>query len=46
MLKKAELTDRLSTIRKAFEKQRKDKETAANKAVSRVLLDCSRPNLT
>ena len=34
MLKKAELTERLATIRKAFEKLRKDKEAAANKAVS------------
>lgn len=31
---KTELLDRLGAVRKAFEKQRKDKETAANKAVN------------
>lgn len=34
VIKKAELVERLAHIRKAFDKQRKDKEAAANKAVS------------
>lgn len=33
LLHKTELVERLTAIRKAFEKQKKDKETAANKAV-------------
>jgi hypothetical protein len=33
LIHKTELLERLTTIRKAFDKQRKDKENAANKAV-------------
>lgn len=37
LLVKTQLLERLTSIRKAFEKQKKDKETAANKAVSWIL---------
>ena len=41
VIKKSELVERLSAIRKAFDKQRKDKENAANKAVSITTLSMS-----
>jgi alanyl-tRNA synthetase len=37
VIKKAELKDRLATIRKSFEKQLKDIENAANKKVRRLM---------
>ena len=36
MIQKTQLSERLTTIRKAFDKQKKDKENAANKAVSSI----------
>ena len=33
MIFKTQLLEQLGAVRKAFEKQKKDKETAANKAV-------------
>lgn len=38
IIKKSELKDRLAAIRKAHDKQIKDRETQANKNVSRHLL--------
>jgi alanyl-tRNA synthetase len=40
VLRKAELKDRLTAIRKAFDKQAKEKEAAANKEVSSSRLIC------
>jgi hypothetical protein len=38
-LKKAELKERLAAIRKAFDKELKDKEALANKLVSAICVE-------
>ncbi|KAH9945433.1 tRNA synthetases class II (A)-domain-containing protein [Epithele typhae] len=44
LLKKNELRDRLTTVRKAFDKYLKDKEAAANKAAGEALQDYFKEN--